>query len=92
MTNFASAIAARTRQNETDIEVLTSMRLSSAAGGAVSVYSISGDTPTGADTDLVALPGLAWTFVPGGVYEFSFIGTVQPAAATTGCGFCIAVS
>lgn len=90
MTNFASAIAARTRQNETDIEVLTSMRLSS--GGGVSVYSISGDTPTGADTDLVALPGLAWTFVPGGVYEFSFIGTVQPAAAATGCGFCIAVS
>lgn len=97
MTNAAQALAERTRQNETDIEVLTALRLGSGSGGGsatgiVLAAVLAADESTAADTNPISLTDLAWDFEADSVYTFRFIGNVSPAAATTGCGFQLLVT
>jgi hypothetical protein len=54
--------------------------------------SLASPQATGANVTPVTLTGLVWTFEANSTYVFRFLGTVTPAAATTGCGFQLDVS
>lgn len=56
------------------------------------VATLASNQATGANVTPVTLTGLVWTFAANSVYFFRWLGTVQPAAATTGCGFQLDVS
>jgi hypothetical protein len=58
-----------------------------AALSALSVYTLAGDQATGANTTPVTLTGLVFSYEANSIYKIDFRGRVQPAAATTGCGF-----
>lgn len=92
----ADALAARTKQNETDIEVLTALRLYGSGGGGSSytpqVFVLSADQSTAADTNPISLSGMTWNFVANATYIFRFVGNVNPTTATTGCGFQLLVT
>lgn len=56
------------------------------------VATLASNQATAANTTPVTLTGLVWTYEANSVYFFRWIGSVQPAAATTGCGFQLDVS
>jgi hypothetical protein len=56
------------------------------------VATLASNQATGANTTPVSLTGLVWTYAANSVYFFRWIGSVTPAAATTGCGFQLDVS
>lgn len=56
------------------------------------VATLSGNQATGANVTPVTLTGLVWTYAANSIYFFRWIGAVQSAAATTGCGFQLDVS
>lgn len=58
----------------------------------VLVATLAGNQATAADVNPVTLTGLVWQFEANAIYFFEWIGKVQPAAATTGCGFQLDVS
>jgi hypothetical protein len=55
--------------------------------GYTAVATLAADAATGANTNPISLTGLSWSFAANSVYFFRWIGSVSPAAATTGCGF-----
>jgi hypothetical protein len=68
-------------------------QLPSSSGSAYTlVATLASNVATGANTTPVNLTGLVWTYAANSVYFFRWIGEVQPAAATTGCGFQLDVS
>ena len=52
-----------------------------------SVLIMVGDQATGANTNPVSLPGLLFDYHANSVYRIWFMGRIQAAANTTGCGF-----
>ncbi len=51
------------------------------------VVTLSGNQATGANVTPVTLTGLVFSYAANSKYRIWFMGRVQPAAATTGCGF-----
>lgn len=79
--NLVEALEAYTDETATDIlafidAVLIPQR-----------FELANDVATAANNTPVILTDLAFDYEANKVYEFSFIGKVQPAATTTGCGF-----
>lgn len=62
------------------------------SSGYAAVATLASNQATAANTTPVTLSGLVWTFEANSVYFFRWLGRVQPAAATTGCGFQLDVS
>lgn len=58
--------------------------------GIVFAAKLAADAATAADINPISLTGLRWDFRANAVYIFRFVGSVSPAAATTGCGFQLA--
>jgi hypothetical protein len=56
------------------------------------VATLGSDATTGANTTPITLTNLVWTYETNSVYFFRFIGEINSAAATTGCGFQLDVS
>lgn len=56
------------------------------------VATLASNAATAANTTPISLTGLVWTFDANATYLFEWHGRVQPAAATTGCGFQLDVS
>lgn len=56
------------------------------------VATLGSDAATGANTTPIDLTGLVWTYEANSIYYFRWIGSLAPAAATTGCGFQLNVS
>lgn len=54
---------------------------------APQTFVLGSDVATGANVTPVTLTGLVFTYEANSVYRISFMGRVQPGAATTGCGF-----
>lgn len=48
---------------------------------------LAADQATGANVTPVTLTDLAFNYEPNSIYKIFFMGRIQPAAATTGCGF-----
>lgn len=57
------------------------------AGFASTVATLASDAATAANTTPIDLPGLVFSYDANSKYRMWFMGRVQPAAATTGCGF-----
>lgn len=49
--------------------------------------ALASDQATGANVTPISLPGLVFSYEANKKYRIWFMGDVQPAAATTGCGF-----
>lgn len=56
-------------------------------GFVSTVSTLALDAPTGANTTPISLSGLSFPYAVNSKYRIWFMGRVQPAAATTGCGF-----
>jgi hypothetical protein len=56
-------------------------------GFASTVTTLTGDQATGANTTPVTLTGMSFAYAANSKYRIWFMGRVQAAAATTGCGF-----
>lgn len=72
--------------------VITFPSVTSQVLGTVLVATLASDATTGANTTPIDLTGLVWTYVSGGIYYIRYIGAVNAAANTTGCGFSLNVS
>lgn len=57
------------------------------AGSYHLVATLASNQATGANVTPVTLSGLVFTYAANSKYRIWFMGRVQPAAATTGCGF-----
>lgn len=62
------------------------------SSGYHAVATLASNQATAANTTPVTLTGLSWSFAANSIYFFRWLGRVQPAAATTGCGFQLDVS
>lgn len=56
------------------------------------VATLANDATTGANVTPISLTGLVWDFEANSIYMFYWIGSVNAAANTTGCGFQLDVS
>lgn len=60
--------------------------------GESTSFVLPANLSTGADTNLVDIPGCSFMFEPGGVYQLSITAIAQAPAATTGLGIAVTVS
>lgn len=95
ITNLTTDLAAKqaTLVSATNIKtingasVLGSGDLTVAASVYTLVATLASDQATAANTTPVTLTGLVFSYEANSKYRIWFMGSVQPTAATTGCGF-----
>lgn len=94
VTNLTSDLAAKqaTLVSATNIKTINGSSVLGSGDLVVSsgytfVGTLASNQATGANTTPVTLTGLVFSYAANSKYRIWFMGRVQPAAATTGCGF-----